>query len=150
MKEQRILVPYDGSRHARHALLEAIKLAKVYPAQLRIIYVMEAMPWEFGNDTAPGDLRQAFETLLKNSEDILNDARELTASAGVEAELERIETTEQNIAAVILEQARLWPADMIVMGTHGRGAFQRMLLGSVAHGVTHQASIPVRSFTDKT
>jgi nucleotide-binding universal stress UspA family protein len=150
MEAQRILVAYDGSRHARHALLEAIQLARTYPVRLRIIYVMEVMPWEFGNDTAPGDLRQAFETLVKNSEDILQEARELTANAGVEAELELIETTEQNIANVILEQARLWPADMIVMGTHGRGTLQRMLLGSVAHGVTHHASIPVRSFTDKT
>jgi nucleotide-binding universal stress UspA family protein len=150
MGEQRILVPYDGSRHARHALLEAIEQGKSYAARLRIIYVMEVMPWEFGNDTAPGDLRQAFETLVKNSEDILKEAKEITASAGVEAELELIESSEQNIAKVILEQARLWPADMIIMGTHGRGTFQRMLLGSVAHGVAHHASIPVKIFTDKT
>ncbi|MCZ8383784.1 universal stress protein [Achromobacter xylosoxidans] len=43
----------------------------------------------------------------------------------------------------ILELARAWPADLIVMGTHGRRGVGRALLGSCAEGVIRQSNVPV-------
>jgi nucleotide-binding universal stress UspA family protein len=46
-------------------------------------------------------------------------------------------------ASEIVQAAKDWPADLIVLGSHGRGGFRRALLGSVAEGVMRQASCPV-------
>ena len=46
-------------------------------------------------------------------------------------------------AFAILEQAQASQADLIVMGTHGRGGLSRFLMGSVSHSVLHQANSPV-------
>ena len=46
-------------------------------------------------------------------------------------------------AFAILEQAHASQADLIVMGTHGRGGLSRFLMGSVSHSVLHQAACPV-------
>jgi nucleotide-binding universal stress UspA family protein len=43
----------------------------------------------------------------------------------------------------IVKAAGDWPADLIVIGSHGRGGVQRALLGSVAEGVMRHASCPV-------
>jgi nucleotide-binding universal stress UspA family protein len=46
-------------------------------------------------------------------------------------------------AFAILEQAKVSQADMILMGTHGRGGLARFLIGSVSNSVLHQADCPV-------
>jgi nucleotide-binding universal stress UspA family protein len=46
-------------------------------------------------------------------------------------------------AFAILEQAKASQADIILMGTHGRGGLARFLMGSVSHSVLHQADCPV-------
>ena len=46
---------------------------------------------------------------------------------------------EGNAAPHILEQARVLPADLIVMGTHGVSEFERLMLGSVAEKVLRKA-----------
>jgi nucleotide-binding universal stress UspA family protein len=50
---------------------------------------------------------------------------------------------EGNPARRILEHARTLPADLIVMGTHGQGGFERLVLGSVAERVLRKATCPV-------
>jgi nucleotide-binding universal stress UspA family protein len=48
-----------------------------------------------------------------------------------------------NPAYAILEQAKASHSDLIMMGTHARGGFSRLLMGSVSHAVLHQATCPV-------
>jgi nucleotide-binding universal stress UspA family protein len=50
---------------------------------------------------------------------------------------------EGRVVAEILERARAWPADLLVMGTHGRGGFERWVLGSVTEKVLRKAPCPV-------
>lgn len=46
-------------------------------------------------------------------------------------------------AAEIVKTAKEWPADIVVMGGHGRAGMERVLLGSVAETVVRQAPCPV-------
>jgi len=46
-------------------------------------------------------------------------------------------------ADLILAQAKEWPADLIVMGTHGRRGLRRLAMGSDAEGVIRGAPVPV-------
>jgi hypothetical protein len=54
-----------------------------------------------------------------------------------------VETLQQRVADKILNEAREWRADIIVMGTHGRRGFGHLVLGSDAEAVLHDAPVPV-------
>jgi nucleotide-binding universal stress UspA family protein len=74
---------------------------------------------------------------------LLAEAKDLAARNGVEVEGAMVETQQQRVADRILEQAREWHADIIVMGTHGRRGFRHLVLGSDAEAVVHDAPVPV-------
>ena len=65
--------------------------------------------------------------------------------AGVEVDTKFIvlEVLTRHICDAIIEEAKRWPADLIVIGTHGRHGFNRLFLGSVAEGVIRLAVKPV-------
>jgi nucleotide-binding universal stress UspA family protein len=48
-----------------------------------------------------------------------------------------------SIGHAVIDVSMKWPAELIVMGTHGRGAVGRMVFGSVADYVMRNASCPV-------
>jgi nucleotide-binding universal stress UspA family protein len=54
-----------------------------------------------------------------------------------------VENVSGQVAEVILNEARKWRADLVVMGTHGRRGFSHMLLGSTAEGVVRSSAKPV-------
>ena len=65
--------------------------------------------------------------------------------AGIEVDTKFaiLEVMAQHICDAINEEAKRWPADLIVIGTHGRHGFNHLLLGSVAEGVIRLATKPV-------
>ena len=65
--------------------------------------------------------------------------------AGIEVDTKFVilEVLTQRICDAINEEAKRWPADLIVIGTHGRHGFNHLLLGSVAEGVIRLATKPV-------
>lgn len=76
---------------------------------------------------------------------MIADCSATVREAGVEFDTKSIviETLDQHIYDAIDGEAKRWPADLIVIGTHGRRGFRRLLLGSVAEGVSRVASKPV-------
>ncbi|GIX28657.1 MAG: universal stress protein [Burkholderiales bacterium] len=133
-----IFVPIDGSATSQVALETALQLAKEQGAEVRIVHVFKHFVVSSGG--GPIDLTEAFkregETALARAE---NRARE----AGVPAATELIDAGGRRIPGAIVEEAARWPADLIVMGTHGRHGFEHLLLGSVAEGVARRSPIPV-------
>jgi nucleotide-binding universal stress UspA family protein len=69
-------------------------------------------------------------------------------NAGIEVDTKFVvlEALAQRICDAIIEEAKHWPADLIIIGTHGRHGFNRLLLGSVAEGVIRLATKPVLVF----
>lgn len=138
---QRILIPIDGSRTSEHALQEAVKLADVC-GKLRLVYVQEeayldADAYAFIDYAAlQNAVRQTGERILAQA---ANKARLLAG----DVETVLLDSKGERIASVIDEDAKLWEADLIVIGTHGRSGLSRLLLGSVAEGVVRMASVPV-------
>jgi nucleotide-binding universal stress UspA family protein len=142
----RILVAVDESPHATHAVTHAAGLAKSLSAALRIVHVAD-MGWlPLGPELAIDiDIEAIAKVRRADGEKILAAAREAARSAGVEAETRLLETATptQRITAVIADEAAHWPADVIVLGTHGRRVVERLLLGSVADGVARLSTVPV-------
>jgi nucleotide-binding universal stress UspA family protein len=138
-----ILVAVDGSDTSDLALQEAIKLAGEMESQMRIVHVVDfaAPNWdaEFIN------VVEILEAMSKSGEAILNKASSVAREAGITAEtrLVKIESLGQRITEAIAEEADKWPANLIVLGTHGRRGFSHLLLGSMAEGVIRVATKPV-------
>ena len=136
-----ILVPYDFGPAARAALGWAAELQKTTGAgPLRVIYAVSALT------QIAGDL--PIEPLLPSQDQIEEIERSLVevgraAGAMVFA---KVVISPKTVGDIIVKEASSAGADLIVMGTHGRGALRRMFLGSVADQVVRHASCPVVTF----
>lgn len=143
---KRILVAVDASQTGERALQTAIGLAAEMQARLRIVHAVDAaqinMSAEFPTRS---EVTEVSESIVKAGQKILSDAEATAAAAGlaVETHLITIDTLNQRIPEVIANDAEAWPADLIVIGTHGRRGLSRLFLGSVAEGVARVATKPV-------
>jgi len=140
---KRILVAVDGSETSTLAMQEAIHLAKDQKATLRIIYVADN--FVVVGDGVPFDFKQYENAVRGYGLSILSNMESIAQKAGVSVESGIIENTEHSvrIPEKIVDEASTWRADLLVIGTHGRRGFSRLVLGSVAEGVIRIASIPV-------
>ena len=88
---------------------------------------------------------EIWETMVKTGRDVLEKAAAITAKAGVKTDTRLIEinTLGRRIPEIIAEQANDWPADLIILGTHGRRGLSRVFLGSVAEGIVRVSTKPV-------
>jgi nucleotide-binding universal stress UspA family protein len=136
-----ILVPVDGSSTSERALQEALGLARQQTAELELVYVMEDVL--FLENEAYINYEEVRRSARSEGEKTLGRAQAVVQQAGVKAAQRLLEARGERIASVIIEEARRWPADLIVIGTHGRSGFSRILFGSVAEGVVRTAHIPV-------
>lgn len=138
-----ILVAVDGSRTSEIALQEAIKLAKELNGRLRIVHVVETVNLNLDGEFP--DPNEFWNDMRKSGEAILSKVQAAAREAGINAETKLIEidTLGRRIQEEIAEEAEAWPADVIVIGTHGRRGISHLFLGSVAEGVVRVATKPV-------
>jgi nucleotide-binding universal stress UspA family protein len=139
---QKILVPVDFSAHAQHAVQAGADLAKRYQAALTLVHVYQ--PIDFGLPEGfvsytPAQLAELLSALTKQ----LDAAKVEAEQAG--APQVNIELLQGVIATEIANFAKEKGYDLIVMGTHGRTGFGRLLMGSVAEKVVRTAPCPVLS-----
>src|SRR5262245_20142144 len=127
-----ILHPTDFSTYSEHALRFACALARDYGARLVVLHAAVPPTVVYGEGIVPGDPV----TAEREARDELN---RLAVPAGVRAE-RRFE--EGDAAPTILRAAKELPADLIVLGTHGRTGLARLLMGSVAELVVRRAGCP--------
>ncbi|MFL9891265.1 universal stress protein [Paraburkholderia sp. RL17-381-BIF-C] len=138
----RILVAVDGSNTSRRAFEAALALAKSNGAILRPFYVVENTPLYF---EAPGyDPSVLRNRLVEEGKELGAEFARTMIEHGVKGELVVGEASSlDDVATVVLKAAAHFKADLLVMGTHGRRGFQRLILGSVAERCVRQASLPV-------
>ncbi|MFB9128236.1 universal stress protein [Paraburkholderia dipogonis] len=138
----RILVAVDGSNTSRRAFEAALALAKASGAVLQPLYVVENTPMYF---EAPGyDPSVLRNRLVEEGKELGAEFAKAMAEQGVKGELVVSDaSTIDDVSVVVLKAAADFNADLLVMGTHGRRGFQRLILGSVAERCVRQASLPV-------
>ena len=139
-----VLVATDFSPASETALLYARALARTFNGTLHAIHVVENVKGRFAYADAAvaafgdGDLQAELEEAGRRQLDALIDEcdrRELRAVPVVRVG--------HNIASTIAEYAREANIDVVVVGATGRGAIDRVLLGSVADKVIRRAPCPV-------
>ena len=138
----KILVATDFSAASATALAYAGELARTFGARLRILHVVEnTLTRTFGPDgyiVADPDLQRDIETSARcHLNALLSEPDRDMLGA------ESVIVASNSPAMAIADYAREEQVDLIVMGTHGRGAVAHLLLGSVAERVVRIAPCPV-------
>ncbi len=141
---QRILVAIDESPTSEMALKEAALLAKEHNAALRLAHVIDDT-FAYTALQTPREMVDRQAELRRAGEATLNHAAAVARTLGVDAEtaLLAVVQTSDRVYNAIEQEAERWPADLVVIGTHGRRGFRRLLLGSVAEGLIRVTTKPV-------
>ena len=140
---KRILVPVDGSGTARRGLEEAIALAGLTGGQLRLLHVVDELSVAMsmsGQGVVSPDL---YQLLREGGEQVLADALATAQARKVVADTVLIEGFSGRLCDHVLEQARQWGADIVVLGSHGRRGVGRLVMGSDAEQIIRTAQVPV-------
>jgi nucleotide-binding universal stress UspA family protein len=140
---RRILVPVDGSATSKLGLRHAVGLAKDQRALVRVLNVLDDLPMVPMDDGYPVDMTRVIESMRKVGKKALDEGAAMAEKAGVDAVTAIVESHGRRVSDVILDDAKTFRADLIVMGTHGRRGFNRLILGSDAERVLHEAPVPV-------
>src|SRR5215472_8945267 len=139
---KKILVPVDGSDPSDAAVSLAIRIARDQDATIVFVHVCEIakIAATIGGPAIGVDPSYAFEAEREWGDQTLRRALDRAGNVGVSADtcLE-----EGSSVTTILDVAREQHADLIVIGSHGRGGIARAVLGSVAEGLLRRSHIPV-------
>jgi len=138
---QRVLVAVDGSDDARKAANAAIRIAKYNKSTLTVLHVRE-LPVAFVGGEVTVESRAADESYEADVEKVIDGAVRSAQAKGVKAQ-KVIKEHEKSVLQTILDYAEKERMDLIVVGTRGRGGFKKMLLGSVASGLTQHTHCSV-------
>jgi nucleotide-binding universal stress UspA family protein len=137
MKFKRVLVAVDETSIAAHAAEVASEIGRGLQAELAFVYVVVPPP------NPPMETLVSQEQLVAvaslEARQLLSKFTERTSGQSKPMQFIRV----GEAAAEILATAKEWSADMVVIGSHGRGGIKRLVLGSVAESVMRRARCPV-------
>ena len=136
----RILCPTDFSVFSSRALRHAIALARQFEARLTVLHVMPPMLSYGGVPPYSPALAVVSPPVRQQVEEEMRGFVEPAIEAHVPT---HIEIREGEPWREIERAAEELPADLVVMGTHGYGGFEHLLLGSVAEKLLRRLPCPV-------
>lgn len=137
---ENILVPFDLSAQSTRAFKVALDIAKKYDSKITLLTCLEGDAWHHKYYDSRSD-SQLIKKQSKAAEKYLEKLKILS-------EKNNIPTTSKIITSVsvikdIVVFAKSRKHDLVVMGSHGRTGFDRLLLGSVANGVSQKIHCPI-------
>jgi nucleotide-binding universal stress UspA family protein len=136
---EKILCPTDFSVFSARAFRHAVSLARQYGAGLKVAHVIPRMSPYPGPALYPAPIAVDPETRALAEADMKSFvAPAVQARVPVESEVREGEAWREIVA-----MAEELPADLVVMGTHGRGGFERLFLGSVAEKLLRRLPCPI-------
>jgi nucleotide-binding universal stress UspA family protein len=138
---QRILVPIDGSSYSMKAAKYAIKIARNQNAQLFCVYVFDRLP--YGLEACGSGIEECLKYLEDQAHSWLNMIESIAKGKGVRTSKFEIIKDFRSIIDSIINYSENNDIDLIVIGTRGRTGIQRLLLGSIANGVSQHAHCSV-------
>jgi nucleotide-binding universal stress UspA family protein len=139
----KILVPVDGSITSDHGLDEAIGLAKLSGGQIKLMHVCDMQSLVTFPDSGMSLSPEFFTLMREGSQALLARCRAQVEAAGVAVDVVLSEVYGARVSDQVIDEARRWGAEIIVIGTHGRRGLGRALLGSDAELIARYSPVPV-------
>ena len=128
---KRILVPIDGSQYSDLAMEKAKEFAKVFESSIVLLHVNDFHQHLFNYNT--GVEEHFLEMFDQISVEILQDGKTKLKELGDVVETVKLEGS---VANKIIEYANSNDFDLVIIGSHGKGAIHNFLMGGVAHKIT--------------
>jgi len=129
----KVLVPIDGSKHSTEGLRVASHFAKANKAKIFILNVIPSVA-DVDLELSASERDRLLESLKRRGEDLLAKAKDQMKSLGV-TDINTVLATADSPAHEIVSFAEKEKIDLIVIGSKGKSATARFLLGSVASKV---------------
>jgi nucleotide-binding universal stress UspA family protein len=142
-EHMKILLAVDDSKFSLAATEALISQTKPQGAEVRVLHVIEPIPvypdgqaWAYDSEytAVSQEQRKEAEGLVARTSQTLRDAG-LKVTTAIE---------EGNPKVVIIDSATEWPADLIMVGSHGRKGLDRFFMGSVSEAVARHARCSVQ------
>lgn len=135
-----IVVGVDGSEEAKHAARLATSIARRTGAEIHLMTVVRPPEGWWGIVGSPPTSTALGKTLMDAKQEILDSMLDSLDLSGIE-----YQTVEDigDPARMLVEYAEKTGADLLIVGKRGAGLIERMVLGSVANRVVHDAPCPV-------
>jgi nucleotide-binding universal stress UspA family protein len=139
----RILCPVDFSEFSAPALERAVRLGEWFEARVEVLNVIPYQPFAMPAGMGPAYFPDPLEVTPAQRNQAARNMADLVEPLLGEGVPIVTKVLEGEPWRVILEEAKGVPADLLVIGTHGRSGFEQLLLGSVTEKVLRRAPCPV-------
>jgi len=140
---ERILVPVDGSPTSNQGLDEAIQLAKLTGARLRLVHAVDELSFAMQADAMGSYAGELIDVVRQAGEATLQQAKARVEAAGIAVDSVMRDSFGGRVYELVVDEAAQWPADLIVLGSHGRRGIGRALMGSDAEQIARLSTVPV-------
>jgi nucleotide-binding universal stress UspA family protein len=141
---QKLLVATDGSTLSKKAVRSAIELAGAIDAELVALYVVPRYPisyFEGGITVSTQEIARTEKQWADEGQAVVDAVQQAAQAKGVKAK--GIIARSDLVAEAIMASAKKHKCDLIVMASHGRRGFKRILLGSETQHVLTHSAVPV-------
>jgi nucleotide-binding universal stress UspA family protein len=138
----KLLIAIDGSEFSQTALKSVIARAWNAGTEVKVLHVVEPPSLLIGREMGAYDpeFETVWKALREQAKDLVDKAATKLRAAGFQVATELVEGDPKS---QILDAAKEWRADMIVLGSHGWSGLDRFLMGSVSEGVVRHAHCSV-------
>jgi len=138
----RILLAIDDSKFSEAATEVVIERARPRDTEIRVLHVVEPPPLLIGREMGGYDpaLEIAWEVQNQQGEAVVTKTAEVLRARGLNVAATVVEGDPK---AKILDVAEAWPADLIILGSHGRTGLSCFLRGGISDAVAHHAHCSV-------
>jgi nucleotide-binding universal stress UspA family protein len=139
-RPRHILCPVDFSSHSELALRLAGGIAAAFGADVIVLHAQRFEPPLYFTEAQTASLKAQLRRSLRAARSFLEDFAQKQLPNGLPRS---VEVVEADPVPAILEFCKKSPADLIVMGTHGRTGLTKIRLGSITESVLQQITIPI-------
>lgn len=138
-----ILFATDGSHASEHAAQIAVNMARVHGSYLSVVYVIDPYPYMGGGESGLVGFEAYLDSARQHAEKAFAHVNHLASIGGAPVSVKTHLVENTSVVQAILETAELEHSKLIIMGSHGRGGIEKLLIGSIAAKVTAHSTKPV-------
>jgi len=136
----KILLCVDLSESTEKVVEKADKIANALSAKLWLIHIADPDPDFIGYEAGPQSIRDSVAKNFHTEHCQIQEIADRLRKAGVDTTALLVQGSTVD---TILKEASKLEVDMIIVGSHGRGAIYQLLVGSVCEGLLHKSEYPI-------